>query len=263
MYKELNISETEGVWAAYLALCGLKEETERLQAACAAKEAELYELRSRTAELFGERLSAEGADEDAVQAAKAMWLSEPAAAAQAALGCDIAEAANPYGCNQYGHEWRMPHGGKSPSPKPQEPQRVPGGRAFVYRSGEKTNAPEKKVEKVPENKKETREAHKDNPNFKREVNNYIRRMKDIISREKAAYKEITSGKLSAEQTQKKIKEWSEAQNEYYQALQEFIDKDVQLDIAERDEISKLDIQSEEQIMQHFEDIEKRYPQAVK
>lgn len=110
MYKELNISETEGVWAAYLALCDLKEETERLQAACAAKEAELYELRSRTAELFGERLSAEGADDDAVQAAKAMWLSEPAAAAHAALGCDIVEAANPYGCNQYGHGFKEPHG---------------------------------------------------------------------------------------------------------------------------------------------------------
>lgn len=109
MFEELGISTFDSVLAAFNAICDLKEETERLQAAFAAKEAELYELRSRTAELFGERLSAEGADDDAVQAAKAMWLSEPAAAAHAALGCDIVEAANPWGCNQYGH--RKGHSG--------------------------------------------------------------------------------------------------------------------------------------------------------
>lgn len=403
MYKELSISESEGVWAAYLALCDLKEETERLQAACAAKEAELAELRGQTSELFGARLEAEGMGEEAVTSAKAMWQSDPQSAAQAVLGCDIAEAANPWGCNQYGHrkghnggqsgsvgerkdmtndnkkatltdteaesltddlfeiameeggyeklydvpkeklkavikqelmksgsremfgdvdtgedgnpakyrwwrknvkrivdsldddvkssstleelleeedivnaanpygcnqhghEWRMPHGGKSSSPKQPELQRVPGGRAFSYRpvKQEKAKSPEKKTEKVSEHKTETREAYKDNPNFKREVNNYIRRMKDITSREKTAYKEITSGKLSDEQTQQKLKEWADAQNEYYQVLQEFANEGVQLDIDESDEISKLDIQSEDQIMQHFEDIEKRYPQAVK
>ena len=110
MYEELNISESEGVWAAYLAVCDLKEETERLQAACAAKTAELAELREQTAELFAERVAAEGADDDAVHAAMAMWTSDPQSAAQAVLGCDIAEAANPYGCNQYGHGFKEPHG---------------------------------------------------------------------------------------------------------------------------------------------------------
>ena len=93
MYKELNISETEGVWAAYLALCNLKEETERLQAACAAKEAELAELRGQTSELFGARLEAEGIGEEAVTAAKAMWQHDPQSVAMATLGCDFAEAA--------------------------------------------------------------------------------------------------------------------------------------------------------------------------
>lgn len=110
MYKELNISETEGVLAAFNAVCDLKEETERLQAEHAAKEAELAGLRAQTAELFGARLEAEGADEDAVSAAKAMWQHDPANAAMATLGCDFAEAANPYGCNQYGHGFREPHG---------------------------------------------------------------------------------------------------------------------------------------------------------
>ena len=86
MYEELNISESGGVWAAYLALCDLKEETERLQAACAAKTAELAELREQTAELFAERVAAEGADADAVHAATAMWTSDPQSAAQAVLG---------------------------------------------------------------------------------------------------------------------------------------------------------------------------------
>lgn len=114
MYEELNISESEGVWAAYLALCDLKEETERLQAACAAKTAELVELREQTSELFAERVAAEGADDEAVHAAMAMWKSDPQSAAQAVLGVDIAEAANPYGCNQYGHR-KGHNGGQSGS----------------------------------------------------------------------------------------------------------------------------------------------------
>lgn len=110
MFKELELSETDSVLAAYNAVCELVEDTERLQAACAAKEAELAELRGQTAELFGARLEAEGMGEEAVTAAKAMWQSDPQSVAMATLGCDIAEAANPYGCNQYGHGFKEPHG---------------------------------------------------------------------------------------------------------------------------------------------------------
>lgn len=110
MFKELELSETDSVLAAYNAVCELVEDTERLQAACAAKEAELAELRAQTAELFGARLEAEGADVDAVTAAKAMWQHDPQSVARATLGCDFAKAANPYGCNQYGHGFREPHG---------------------------------------------------------------------------------------------------------------------------------------------------------
>lgn len=110
MYKELELSEADGVLAAYNAVCELVEDTERLQAACAAKEAELAELRGQTAELFAARLEAEGMGEEAVTAAKAMWQRDPKSVAMATLGCDIAEAANPYGCNQYGHEWKGKHG---------------------------------------------------------------------------------------------------------------------------------------------------------
>ncbi len=85
MYRELSISESDGVLAAFNAVCDLKEETERLQAACAAKEAELAGLRVQTAELFGERLEAEGMEPEAVMAAKAMWQSDPESAARAVL----------------------------------------------------------------------------------------------------------------------------------------------------------------------------------
>ncbi len=49
--------------------------------------------------------------EEAVTAAKAMWQRDPQSVAMATLGCDIAEAANPYGCNQYGHGFKEPHSG--------------------------------------------------------------------------------------------------------------------------------------------------------
>lgn len=110
MYEELELLETDSVLPAYNAVCDIVEEVERLQAACAAKEVELAELRAQTAELFGARLDAEGMSEEAVTAAKAMWQHDPHSAAMAMLGCDIVEAANPYGCNQYGHEWKGKHG---------------------------------------------------------------------------------------------------------------------------------------------------------
>lgn len=111
MYEELELLETDSEMPAYNAVCDLVEEVERLQAACTAKEAELAELREQTAELFGARLDAEGMSEEAVAAAKAMWMSNPQSAAMATLGCDITEAANPWGCNQYGH--RKGHGSSS------------------------------------------------------------------------------------------------------------------------------------------------------
>lgn len=37
-------------------------------------------------------------------AAKAMWQRDPQSVAVATLGCDFAEAANPYGCNGFQHK---------------------------------------------------------------------------------------------------------------------------------------------------------------
>lgn len=145
MFKELELSETDSVLAAYNAVCDLVEETERLQAACAAKEAELAELRGQTAELFGARLEAEGIGEEAVTAAKVMWQRDPQSVAMATLGCDIVNAANPYGCNQYGHEWKGKHGeGWKPSGR--------GGS-----SDKKEAAPEKKEDTQPKREAESLE----------------------------------------------------------------------------------------------------------
>lgn len=113
MFKELlNLPEDAGQLSTVEAVSSLIAETERIEAARAAKEANLMELRASTAELFGSALEGEGHDEEAVRAAMAAWLRDPETAAQAIAGCssieEAVEAANPYGCNQYGH--REGHG---------------------------------------------------------------------------------------------------------------------------------------------------------
>lgn len=251
MYEELNISETEGVWAAYLAVCDLKEETERLQAACAAKTAELAELREQTSELFAERVAAEGGDDEAVQAAMAMWVSDPQSAAQAVLGCDIAEAANPYGCNQYGHEWRSPHGanwrarGRGVEKKDEkQPEQNNGNKAKPYNV-----APKKEI-------------HVDNPKYKPEVNKYLRNIKTVAQQEKEVYDSITKGKLSSTELQNKLKEWRELQNKYYEVLDDFKNKNVGVNVTEQNEVYHTEVKTEDDIIEHYEEISKRYPDKV-
>lgn len=251
MYKELNISETEGVLAAFNAVCDLKEETERLQAACAAREAELAGLRAQTAELFGARLEAEGADEDAVSAAKAMWQSDPQSVAMATLGCDFAEAANPYGCNQYGHEWRSPHGanwrarGRGVEKKNEKhPEQNNGNKAKPYNV-----APKKEI-------------HVDNPKYKPEVNEYLRNVKTVAQQEKDVYDSITKGKLSSTELQNKLKEWRELQNKYYEVLDDFKNKNVGVNVIEQNEVYHTEVKTEDDIMEHYEEISKRYPDKV-
>lgn len=112
MNNELNLPNNSYPLDALVALSELQDDVEKAQAAAAAKMEELAALRAQTAELFAERLRAEGADDEAVSAAKAIWAENPSLAAQAALGADIIEAANPYGCNQYGEGWKQAHNGK-------------------------------------------------------------------------------------------------------------------------------------------------------
>lgn len=106
MYEELlNLPEETGRLGTMVAISDLIHETERLEAARAAKEAELLELRAQTAELFGSALEAAGNDEGTVSAAKAMWERDPQTAAQAIAGCSIEEAVSAArGCNQYKHK---------------------------------------------------------------------------------------------------------------------------------------------------------------
>lgn len=77
---------------------------------------ELLELRASTAQLFGEKLREAGYTEEAVQAAKALYMADPAAAETMLLGSsEFVTAANPWGCNQYGH--RKGHQGGATSKK--------------------------------------------------------------------------------------------------------------------------------------------------
>lgn len=106
MYEELlNLPEETGRLGTMVAISDLIHEAERLEAARAAKEAELLELRAQTAELFGSVLEAAGNDEGTVSAAKAMWERDPQTAAQAIAGCSIEEAVSAArGCNQHKHK---------------------------------------------------------------------------------------------------------------------------------------------------------------
>lgn len=117
MFEELlDIPEGAGQFEALEALSSLREEVAAAKACCAQKEEELHRLREQTAELVAAQLAEAGADEDYVQAAKAMWLQAPHSVSQA-IGLEVLKGASPYkkstfddlveaerGCNQYKHK---------------------------------------------------------------------------------------------------------------------------------------------------------------
>lgn len=104
MFEELlDIPEGAGQFEALEALSSLREDVAAAKACCAQKEEELQHLREQTAELVAAQLAEAGADEDYVQAAKAIWLQAPHSVSQA-IGLEVLKGANPYGCNQYGHK---------------------------------------------------------------------------------------------------------------------------------------------------------------
>lgn len=117
MFEELlDIPEGAGQFEALEALSSLREEVAAAKACCAQKKEELLHLREQTAELVAAQLAEAGADEDYVQAAKAMWLQAPHSVSQA-IGLEVLKGASPYkkstfddlveaerGCNQYKHK---------------------------------------------------------------------------------------------------------------------------------------------------------------
>lgn len=117
MFEELlDIPEGAGQFEALEALSSLREEVAAAKACCAQKKEELLHLREQTAELVAAQLAEAGADEDYVQAAKAMWLQAPHSVSQA-IGIEVLKGACPYktstsddlveaerGCNQYKHK---------------------------------------------------------------------------------------------------------------------------------------------------------------
>lgn len=133
MFEELlDIPEGAGQFEALEALSSLREDVAAAKACCAQKKEELLHLREQTAELVAAQLAEAGADEDYVQAAKAMWLQAPHSVSQA-IGIEVLQGANPYktstsddlveaerGCNQYKHKPGCPEaeGGKYQNSKP-------------------------------------------------------------------------------------------------------------------------------------------------
>ncbi len=102
-----HASSTERACAVY----ELLQKTDNIQAARATAESRLSALRQATSHIFAESIcSARGiTDASAQEDIRAAWCQDPYAAINA-LAVENITAANPYGCNQYGHEFKAPHG---------------------------------------------------------------------------------------------------------------------------------------------------------
>lgn len=142
MFEEiLNVPESE----AFLKVSDLLDEVNAAKAACEQKEAELQSLREETAELVAAKLAKAGADEAFVQAAKAMWAKDPQSTSQA-IGIDVLQGSNPYGCNQYGEGWAGEHNGKRSTPG------KPAKKGEQKEQKEQPDKQQKKEEKTNEEK---------------------------------------------------------------------------------------------------------------
>lgn len=115
----LNLPEHASPTQRACAVYELLQETDNIQAARATAESRLSALREATSHIFAESICAARGitDADAQEDIRAAWCADPYAALNALAGENIT-AANPYGCNQYGHEFKAPHGdGWKPSSK--------------------------------------------------------------------------------------------------------------------------------------------------
>lgn len=179
----LNLPETARESDIALAVIELVNDNERILAIKTELEKELQWLREQTADLFIEHLQAAKniSDEDAIQAARAMWEANPALASAALLGdSEAVLAANPYGCNQYGEGWKQPHNGKqsksgsaakkgdsspAPAPAPEKKEEKVKPKRTRATTPKKEEAPKEQPE--PE---ETKEEDDDDPYFDKKAN---------------------------------------------------------------------------------------------
>lgn len=108
----LNLPGSASAAERACAVHELMLQSDNITAACRAAEQELQSLREQTAELFTESICAARGVTDAEAAAdiRAAWVENPAAALAAFAGEEVVTASNPYGCNQWGHEWAGKHG---------------------------------------------------------------------------------------------------------------------------------------------------------
>ena len=107
----LNLPEHASASDRACAVYELMQEYDNIQAARDTAEHELLALRGATSHIFAESIcAARGITDAAAQEdIRAAWCADPYAALNALAGENIT-ASNPYGCNQYGHEWRGKHG---------------------------------------------------------------------------------------------------------------------------------------------------------
>ena len=194
----LNLPEHATASDRACAVYELIQETDNIQAARATAESQLIALREATSHIFAESIcAARGITDDSAQEdIRAAWCQDPYAALNAFAGDNIT-AANPYGCNQYGHEFRAPHGeGWKPR-------------------GDRQNNKEKEVSDLEKEKKGMQKAHKDYEDAQEKYRQARKKVFDLDDEiEKAKKRGDKEKEAQLEQEQEKArKEWQKTSEE--------------------------------------------------
>lgn len=202
----LNLPEYATASDRACAVYELMQEHDNIQAARASAEHELMALRSATSHIFAESVCAARGitDADAQEDIRAAWCADPYAALNALAGENIT-AANPYGCNQYGHEWRGKHGeGWQPR-------------------GDRQNNKDKELSDLEKEQKGMKKANKDYEDAQEKYRQARKRVFDLDDEiEKARRSGNKEKESSLEQEQEKArKEWQKASEEANKATKAY------------------------------------------
>ena len=186
----------------------LMQAVDSIQASCTQAEYELATLRKQTGQLFADAICAAHGISDPTthQDIAAAWCDNPYAALDAFGNTDAVTASNPYGCNQYGHEWRGKHGEGW----------KPGGRGADSKSDKKKTAQEENEKSAKEEAKEWNEA---SPEKRQDI---MQRWKNKVRKAKQAYNDALDYKKEGEEEYENTKKRRKADLD--KAIEEFEEK---------------------------------------
>lgn len=263
----LNLPDTASSSERALAVSELLKEQDSIQAARSAAESELAELRAETAELFADCVcAAHGIESDSVHDDLCeAWKKDPHSAIDGFLVIDDEEeleAANPYGCNQYGEGWKMPHNGISArrkynktdkkADKPTDEQKGKNLADALRKAQEqKKNKPQKQKQKEPETRKTQKEES--------EGSKHKNPLREAADKESSLYDKARDSSLSDTERKKAVKEWAKAHDAFWEK---------QLTMSRNNELNSTEatretIRLEDRMSRHYEEMLELYPELVR